>query len=296
MSPLLLHFASGDSLYSGQLLLLVSLAFSARARSRRARFAGDAAALAGVLFTVLATPPLPAIGYVAFLICAGAWLVLVHRPALHRAAAIAALLTAALGLAAMVVELPRTFFRAPPPGDYRSLDVVGDSLSAGLTGTENAWPAAFSRAFGIPVENHSRVAAKVGDIVPALGTEAFDHRLVLVEIGGNDELFGTPTSAFARDLRALLVRLHDPTNALVMFELPLLPTRRELGRIQRDLAQELHVALIPKRYLAGVLAPMAATSDGLHLTTVGIAHMVATVHRLLGPSLLSHVADRPPSK
>jgi len=70
-----------------------------------------------------------------------------------------------------------------------------------------------------------------------------------------------------------------------MFELPLLPQMIPYGQAQRQLAKKYGVVLIPKRFLAGVLAGADATSDGLHLTEIGARRMAFLVARVLS----SHV-------
>jgi hypothetical protein len=59
-----------------------------------------------------------------------------------------------------------------------------------------------------------------------------------------------------------------------------------IGRAQRELAKAFDVHLIPKRYLAQVLASPGATTDGIHLSADGAALMEATVEGLLGGRLI----------
>ena len=47
--------------------------------------------------------------------------------------------------------------------------------------------------------------------------------VVLVEIGGNDLLGGTPSPLFASDLDRLLAKVCQPGRTVLMFELPLPP-------------------------------------------------------------------------
>jgi hypothetical protein len=72
-----------------------------------------------------------------------------------------------------------------------------------------------------------------------------------------------------------------------MFELPVWPTRVDIGRVQRRVAADLGVALIPRRVFAGLLAPADATVDGLHLTEIGAARMADVVHGFVGEYLSS---------
>jgi lysophospholipase L1-like esterase len=70
-----------------------------------------------------------------------------------------------------------------------------------------------------------------------------------------------------------------------MFELPLLPNVIQYGQIQRRLAANYGVWLIPKRYFVGVISGANATSDGLHLSETGTRRMAALVAGVLSPVL-----------
>jgi lysophospholipase L1-like esterase len=111
-----------------------------------------------------------------------------------------------------------------------------------------------------------------------------DH-LILIELGGNDLIAGEPSDTFERGLEALSAKLAVSGRTIAMFELPLLPDRIAYGQIQRRLAAKYGVSLIPKRYLAGVIAGKDATSDGLHLTDAGARRMALLVAQALSPVL-----------
>lgn len=64
-----------------------------------------------------------------------------------------------------------------------------------------------------------------------------------------------------------------------MFELPLPPFHNGYGQAQRALAKKYNVTLIPKDWLASVIAKTGNTLDGLHLSQKG--------HNALAASLLS---------
>ena len=97
-----------------------------------------------------------------------------------------------------------------------------------------------------------------------------EDRLILIELGGNDLIAGETSTAFSRALDAILAKLAAPERTLVMDR----------------------VWLIPKRFLAGVIAGRDATSDGLHLTDAGARRMEAVVSRILAPVLRTRL-DKP---
>ncbi len=107
---------------------------------------------------------------------------------------------------------------------------------------------------------------------------------MLLEIGGND-LLGSPAGEnFERDLQELLKRVCQPGRQVLMFELPLPPLHNEFGRVQRRLAAQCHVLLIPKRFLIDLLASEGTTLDSIHLSARGHQRMAALVWRIIRPA------------
>ena len=111
-----------------------------------------------------------------------------------------------------------------------------------------------------------------------------DH-LVLIELGGNDLISGERADDFERSLAEVLAKLASPKRTIVMFELPLLPQWTAYGRVQRRLANRYGVWLIPKRFLTAVISGKDATSDGLHLTDLGVRRMASLVAHVFSPVL-----------
>jgi acyl-CoA thioesterase-1 len=108
--------------------------------------------------------------------------------------------------------------------------------------------------------------------------------LALLEIGGNDLLGSTSAAQFERDLDRLLSQVARPGRAVVMFELPLPPLCNEYGRVQRRLAAQHHISLIPKRLFIAVLTTDGATLDSIHLSPQGHQQIAALVRSLIEPS------------
>jgi len=98
-----------------------------------------------------------------------------------------------------------------------------------------------------------------------------------VAIGGNDVLGATTTAQFEQSLDALLIELEAPNRQLVMLELPLPPFYHEYGRIQRTLAKNHNVALVPKRVLLSIIAGSESTLDSIHLSQAGHQKMANVV-------------------
>ncbi len=105
--------------------------------------------------------------------------------------------------------------------------------------------------------------------------------LVLVEIGGNDVLAGTALGDFERDLDRLLTRLREGGRRVILLELPLPPFSNRYGAVQRRVARQHQVLLIPKRVLLGVLTTEGTTLDTVHLSRQGHVLMAETMWNVI---------------
>jgi acyl-CoA thioesterase I len=282
MSPAALYFASGESLYLGAGLILV-----AAVMPRRWSLLRSATGWLGLILMVAACPPTT---WVTYAILGGTFLLWLFtsgdaRP--HRIRFVGA--TLPLVLVVLFVVTGELIHRNVPvisgaPNSH--LVIIGDSLSAGI-GAGPAWPEILQQNTGFRVVNLALPGAGVFDGQAMAARVTADDRLVVIEIGGNDLLAGVPGDRFAEGLNALLSRLVAPGRTLVMFELPLIPSKIAYGQAQRRLAKKFGVFLIPKRFLTEVLAEPNATSDGLHLSPPGAQHMATLVGRVLAPVLQS---------
>jgi acyl-CoA thioesterase-1 len=105
--------------------------------------------------------------------------------------------------------------------------------------------------------------------------------LAILEIGGNDLLGTTTADEFERDLDRLLAMVRRSDRPVLMFELPLPPTRNQYGIIQRRLATKHQATLIPKRIFMGVLAAPGSTLDTVHLSQIGHQRMADAVWNVI---------------
>jgi acyl-CoA thioesterase-1 len=245
-----------------------------------------------LLLCVMACPPLSWLVSAMFLALFSAWFI-ASNIATPSATLVRLRLGAAIVLFLSVLTLSASelVHRKMPlitglPSDR--LAVIGDSISSGIDPRSPAWPTIFQQITGVPVKNLSKPGAEVIDGRAMAEGITSDDRIVLIEIGGNDLLSGTPSVEFGRNLDRLLSKLVVPERTIVMFELPLLPNRVAFGRIQRRLASKYGVCLIPKHYFVEVLGGSNATLDGLHLSPNGARQMA-----LLAAGFLSSVMKSP---
>ena len=277
MNPFALYFASGESLYPGAILLLVAIAASPLLRAKWPALMRNLLAWIGLAMMLLACAPFAWWLYAAFGLAFLAWFIAWNKAAnsrfhpRHRIAT-----SVCLALLVITSASHELAYRAKPviggPIPKR-LTVIGDSISAGIGGGIEPWPEVFENQTGIPVENLARPGIGVAEAVGLAKKMSSADSLVLIEIGGNDLLANAPANDFERDLEALLKEVERPGNKVVMFELPLLPHKIAFGRIQRRLAAQYGVTLIPKRYFIDVLGSTGTTSDGLHLSAAGAEKM-----------------------
>ena len=285
MSWLTLHFASGAAFFSGFAALCVGLLLT-MLRGRYARVFAWVVALVGVLMVALSATPLPWWAYAAW---GAAFLAALLVNTLHvdrRLTVVSSVAAIALSCVIVGAELRHRMRPDVPAARARRVYVIGDSLSAGMgIGTALTWPDLIRSKHGVDVVNISRDGATVAS---ALRTDQYGRLadgLVLLEIGGNDQFGRTPLPEFEATLAELLKRVAGPGRVLVMFDLPLLPLNNGYGRVQRSLASEHGVVLIPKRFLIDVIAPADATTDGVHLTAAGHQRMADAVWSLVGHAL-----------
>jgi lysophospholipase L1-like esterase len=184
----------------------------------------------------------------------------------------------------VVVELAHRSLPQIPEGHATHLVVIGDSISAGIDAGK-PWPKLLEKQSGIQVKNLARPAIGTREATEIAKKVTPDDSLIFLEIGGNDMLFDLPAYDFEQQLEQLLKQLDNGRRTLVMFELPLLPHKIAYGRIQRRLAAEHHVFLIPKRFFIDIISGGDATSDGLHLSHSGAQRMAELVEGLLRPAL-----------
>lgn len=278
MNPIMLHFASGLSLFSGG-ILLIALVLCRSFLLKVPAWAVDVLALIGLGFVLLSGTPQSILIVGALLGTLAVWLVMIHLPVRFARPAKALGVAVVIGFVGLLIAEGRYAVASrveAPPGRFY---VIGDSLSAGIGGTR--WPDVLRQQAGVEIDNLAVAGATASSAFSQVERVPSDGRLVVVEIGGNDLLGGNSAGEFAAALDKLLSRLQG--HPIVMFELPLYPWAREFGIQQRRLAERHHVMLIPKRELAWVFEGPESTDDGLHLSSVGaqkMADVVAYVLRL----------------
>lgn len=265
------QFISGQVLFWGLALCLLGCFLSKFSRGRLPQAIARLAVLVGAIFIILSAAPLPFWTYgILFGLLLLLWFRFTRkavRSAKSDYALLALLLAQMLLMAGMEIRysLPPTI----PLTQGHSLFVLGDSMSIGADPPGKNWPDLLGELAHMKVRNFAFGGAKVETALDEALRINTDDSLVIVELGGNDLLGGTPIRKFRADLEKMLMRVCTAQRKVVMIELPLPPLYNRYGMVQRALARAHGVTLVPKRYLAGVLSTPGATVDGLHLSNRG---------------------------
>jgi hypothetical protein len=248
-----MYFASGESLYLGAGLLLLALILPRIQKHQWMLKVRNLLAWLALALMIMASPPFSPLVSLMFLALFAFWFITSNQSSLSQTT-INLQMGASILLAISLLILTMLEFshRKLPritgnPSDH--LVVIGDSISSGIDPRVAAWPLVFQQMCGLPVRNLARPGAQALDV--------------------------------------LLSKVTAPNRTVVMFELPLLPTKIAYGQIQRQLSAKYRIPLIPKRYFAQVLGDASATTDGLHLSASGARRLAARLAQVLSPVLKS---------
>jgi acyl-CoA thioesterase-1 len=288
MSLVIFIFGSGLAFFVGAGLVLLSLVTFYLSARRWLHSLALVTTITGVLLVGLSATPLPYWYYGILIGTTAVWLVFEEIPhdRQRRIRYGFRSLALVLWLVAIAVESPHHFTPTLASNGSSDLYIIGDSVSAGLgERDEVTWPRILAQRHPMKVHDFSHVGAKAASALKQARRLPPEDGIVLLEIGGNDVLGGTPAATFEQDLDRLLSEVSKPRREVLMFELPLPPLHNEFGHIQRRLAARHGVRLIPKRTFVSVLTAGGATLDSVHLSREGHEMMAEAVWQLVGPAM-----------
>lgn len=168
------------------------------------------------------------------------------------------------------------------PASPTSIAIVGDSVTAGLNDGEETWPKQTAQESNLRVFDASQPGATLKSAVQQVELlNAVEADVLVLEIGGNDLLEWLPVADFEQNLERLLAATQSQRRPVVMFELPLPPLAVRYCEVQRRLASDFHVRLIPRRHFLRVLTRDGSTVDGIHLSKLGQTRLMELVRKLL---------------
>lgn len=180
----------------------------------------------------------------------------------------------------------------------RSLVVLGDSLSAAYKmKPEQGWVQLLENRLRREGYSHEVINASVsGDTTQngiarlKLLLQQVDAQIVIIELGGNDGLRGTPPFAIQRNLQRLIDMSEDAGASVLLLGIQL-PTNygpaytQKFSALYPDIAEDRGVAFVPFFMGQVALAPERMQADGIHPSIAGQPFLLDTVWPYLEPLL-----------
>ncbi len=283
-----LHFASGNSLFTGVLILIVVWGIVSFSRFGQYMRTWRLALLMAVILIALSATPLPWFVYALWLVLLGSWAWSLRKAhnegtAIKRRSQLIGFILITFSLVVGTAE-SLTLLPHSQTADHHVMYVIGDSITAGLNENDILWPTIFADSHHVEVVNLAQPGAMADSAIKQ--AQHIPHNaegIILIEIGGNDLLSGRSAETYGSDLKKLLDRVSAPNRTIVMMELPLAPFKNRYGHVQRELAEEYNAMLISKREFAHVLGTADGTLDGIHLSYAGQQLMAEVVWRAVRP-------------
>jgi len=189
---------------------------------------------------------------------------------------------------------------APPPSQPDSRPVIaafGDSLTAGYgVETGNSYPDFLQKSIDRSGYRYHVVNAGIsgdttsGGLARAASVSGLKPVVVILELGGNDGLRGTPLSATRANLEQIIVDLRKSGARIVLAGITLPPNYgpdyiQSFENIYKDLSARYKLPLIPFLLQGAVGVPGMMQADGIHATVKGNEVVAALVMRTLKPLL-----------
>jgi acyl-CoA thioesterase-1 len=284
MNYLIFHFVSGKAFFTGSLLLILAGTILFWPKNKFSKIISLSLSIVGITCIVLSATPLPVWFYGLWFVIMMIWLLLDFLIRNRRPKCSFIIRIAFILYILIMVFYEANYYRTPSLAvvKYQKIFVIGDSISAGIGKNEKPWPAILSQTYKINMVNLAQAGATVESALDQVTkiTEEVEEALVILEIGGNNLISRLPTKEFEKHLEKLLTSVWKPNRIVIMLELPLFPFCNSYGRIQRDLARQYDVFLVPKHLFADILKTDGTTTDGVHLTAKGqelIANMIWSI-------------------
>jgi len=181
---------------------------------------------------------------------------------------------------------------------HRTILIIGDSLSAGYGIAENeSWPALLQQRLTAEDYGYQVVNASISGDTTSGGLRRLPRALeihkpdiVLIELGGNDGLRGTPIAVIRKNLETM-VELALESGARVILAGMKMPPNYGLAytdayeKIYADLAEKYEVSLIPFFMKGVALDPGLLQQDQIHPNATGQSILLDNAWTILKPLL-----------
>ena len=291
MNPLLMHFVSGDSFFSGSFMLLIGIGLSFfKSKSFLFRIGINLSLIMGLIFIIMSA---------SYVVTGFSWiltsLILFFVSLFHFRQKISKnFLHIVRGIIILVVfsgcciRFSDSFMPELSNRKFNKIYLLGDSISGGVGFRgERTWSEVFKDKYGVEVNSQSVGGGEIPAATYMAANIKDKRAFILLEIGGNDILRSKSSEQFEKDLNELFKKVSGKERVIAMFELPLPPLKTDYNKIQKQLAAKYGVILIPKRYFAKILTGDKYTVDGLHLSNAGHERMADIIWSLFEKMLIS---------
>ncbi len=264
-------FAGGGVFYPALAVVVLALVALRFPRNRIACLLAPVTVTVGVILVVISAVPINLVLLVAWLAALVIAVWMFGRSEKTRSALQHVALVAGVFMSSLIfgLEVPHRIAPSIPFNKDGVLYTLGDSLSMGADSKDGNWPALLAERADMKVHAFAFGGARLSTAMSNADRVEPDASLIIVELGGNDIFYDTPSSQFAAELDRMLERLTRHGAPVVMLELPLPPFYNGFGSAQRRLSDKYGVLLVPRNVLARVLSTPGATVDGLHLSNAG---------------------------
>jgi len=166
--------------------------------------------------------------------------------------------------------------------DNQAILIIGDSLSAGYgVDEQQSWVTLLqnqlaTEGYGYRVINASISGDTTGGGVRRLPRALEQHApgIVLIELGGNDGLRGTPVTVIRKNLAAMIEMSQDIGARVILAGMQMPPNygsayTKDFADVYHELADDYGTALITFFMDNVVLEPTLMQADGIHPNTSG---------------------------
>lgn len=179
-----------------------------------------------------------------------------------------------------------------------SLLIVGDSLSSGYgLAAGQGWVDLLDARLKKTAPSWRVVNASVSGDTTQNGLQRLQPALkrqrpqgVLIELGGNDALRGTPPDEIRRNLQAMIRQAKGAGAWVVLLDAPVLPNYGKpyadaLAKLYVDLAREEKIVRVPCFVCSVGVAPGMMQADGIHPGAAAQPRMLDAVWPYIKPKL-----------
>jgi acyl-CoA thioesterase I len=174
-----------------------------------------------------------------------------------------------------------------PPSAEGPWVALGDSLTEGYGASEgHDYPRVLGEQLGIQIVNKGRSGDTTADGLARLeDVLKLKPRVVLLCLGGNDELQKLPRSQMRDNLARIIDQLRERGSFVVLIGVRSATLRDQNKKLFRNLAREKRVFHVPN-ILEGIFARPIYMSDALHPNDAGYGRIAERLEQELRPLLV----------